>query len=164
MRVSPVRAMRILHDAGRRPVRILALDPGEMSGLASYTAGGSYAETEHTAFMLPFGEDWSYLAAHVWSYDMLVCEDFNLGSLTGKSTAGAKLTLQTIGVARYLAKEAGVPIRFQQPADAHGFDERWEKLKKLGWYTPGPDHARSASRHLLLALIELGQLDPALIL
>jgi hypothetical protein len=141
-------------------MRVLAVDPGGNTGIAWYDSEGE----EHEAFILPFGADQDWIADNIWLADFVVCEDFIISAGTlRKGQDGSKMALETIGVLRYLARVHGKAFTLQAPADARTFDQDWSKLKKLGWYTPGPDHARSASRHLLVACLKLGVVSPDLL-
>lgn len=139
-------------------MRILAVDPGGNTGLAHIFPD---EDESFKAWILPHGDDQDWLANNVQWYDLVVCESFNITQQTLlKSQAGSKLALYTIGVVGFLCRTNGVPLKMQEPAVARSFDEDWSKLKTLGWYTPGPDHARSAARHLLVAALEYGVVEP----
>lgn len=145
-------------------MRVLAIDPGPHVGVAYWTdkaitdllANGSpgegsryteeWREWEETpASLYEFIEDW------IAGTDVVVCEDF---FISGARASEANVTVEMIGVLRYLAGRAGKVFVTQPPADAKGFSTT-SKLKNIGWYKPAPtDHARSATRHLLLFLVK----------
>lgn len=93
--------------------------------------------------------------------DVLVCEGFTINMGTAKkSTAGSLETIELLGTLRWLAHMAEVPFVVQMPSDASNFDAKGGKLKRLGWWTRGSDHARSATKHLVLYLVNEGLIDP----
>lgn len=87
----------------------------------------------------------------VLGLDLLVYEDFLITAATVTKASNANETIEAIGVGRHLAMRADVIFETQRPSDAKAFGTR-HKLDVLGWHSKGPDHADSASRHLLLAL------------
>lgn len=137
----------------------VALDPGPTPGFAQY-------DPEQGAFKAWIEDDWWCGAARIRHLfengppSVLVVERFSIGGARRKSS---NETIEMIGMARYFAKDYGVPFVEQSPADAAQFSTP-AKLKAIGWYTPGAaDHARSATGHLLLylaraRLIDLSQL------
>jgi hypothetical protein len=96
---------------------------------------------------------------------VVVCEEFELSTaMKGMTTGGIRATIELIGIVRYVAFRGGSHFVLQRPADARAFSTR-DKLDKVGFRTPAkPDHRRSASRHLLLALVRLGAVDGASLL
>lgn len=60
-------------------------------------------------------------------------------------------SIELIGILRYLCRKYGHEFDLQGAGDAKrlGTDKL---LRRLGWWTPGSDHARDAARHLVLAL------------
>jgi hypothetical protein len=137
-------------------MNVVAVDPGGTTGIARFLSRPG----EHEAFTLEHGHDQDWLAENIEFYDLLVCEDFIISAATARKTqTGSKQALETIGVARYLARHAGVRFKLQTPSAASTFDPKFAKLRRIGWDTPGPDHMRAASRHLLLACAEEGLID-----
>jgi hypothetical protein len=93
------------------------------------------------------------------SMDVIVVEDF---IISGQRAKEANVTIEMIGVLNYLTWKADIPLVRARPG-AYKFADG-PKLKRLGWYTKGSDHARSASGHLVKYLCESGLLDPARLL
>lgn len=90
-----------------------------------------------------------------------MCEDFFIG---GSRASEANVTIEMIGVLRYLAALQHKPFFTQAPGDAKAFGTT-EKLKNIGWYKPAKaDHARSATRHLLLFLVKHNHIEGARVL
>jgi hypothetical protein len=139
-------------------MNVLCIDPGGTTGIATYV------DDEWRAYMLPYDEAVDeaerLIAPFVQRiFDLVVFEGFKITAATAKKGQGdINKTIEFIGVGRFLARKAGVPFETQMPADAFSFASR-AKLAKLGWHTPGPDHADSASKHLVLALARHRAID-----
>lgn len=131
-------------------MKIFAIDPGVSTGLAWF----DFDEWDKPATLITrgFREATDYIGSYVdlWKPDLVVCEKFTIAPMKGKTTEGANMAIELIGVSRYFAAEAGIPFEEQRPADAKNFVTD-AKLRRIDWYVPGPDHARDALRHLLLA-------------
>lgn len=128
-------------------MNVLAVDPGGTTGLATQRDG------KWRAWMAPFEETGEAVQAELarGGWDLCVFENFIITAATLKKGRQGSQSLELIGVGRYLCKCYGVPFETQNPSDAMSFSTD-KKLKALGWWTKGPDHANAASRHLLLAL------------
>lgn len=132
-------------------MRVLAVDPGGHVGVATWDDGVWKAWEAHPADVQEFAEAWVGWA------DVVVCEGFNI---SGQRARDSNLTIEMIGVLRYWSTRLGRTFVEQSPGDASAFGTA-AKLKRLGWWTKGSDHARSASKHLLLHLVKSGQLSAA---
>jgi hypothetical protein len=142
-------------------VNIVAVDPGKTCGLAFLYPGhpesfgsrefdrwGAVRVVDGVAEIFPMSA----------RPDLVVCESFvpRPGVRTWQPEA-----LETIGALRYVCDRAGVPFETQSPADAKRFSNN-RKLELLGWRKPTPGgHADDAARHLLLAAVRHGVIDPA---
>lgn len=142
-------------------MRILTIDPGHTTGIAFK----DFATSEAPVTYMPIGLIAAY--GHFFSLianegpDLIVCEKFTITAGTAKkSRGGSNEAIELIGVARYAAWNHGVNFEEQMPSDAKNFCSD-VKLRRLSWYVPGPDHARDALRHLVLAGVRHGVLDPA---
>ena len=143
-------------------MNVLAVDPGGTTGLATWIGG------VHRAWAEPF--EAAQVVAHRYLADrgdeklgLVVFESFTITAQTLRKTRDGAKAIEFIGVARYLTRCFGVEFETQSPADAKSFASD-SKLKALGWRCPGPgDHAKDASRLLLLALVRRQLLDPALL-
>ena len=145
-----------------RPARVVAVDPGGTTGLASWTRYEDGREDVEGWEEMTWADTMRWVHT-VMSYrvalDALVVEDFFLGNSTAKkSTKGPKQTIELIGMLRYLAFTKGVPFILQAPADSRSFSTP-DKLKRLGWWEPGSDHVQSATKHLLLYLVRSHLID-----
>ena len=95
--------------------------------------------------------------------DTIVCERFIINARTAKLTQ-SPWSLEQIGALRFMCKKFDIKFVLQNAADAKRFATD-DKFSKLGWKRPqGDGHARDAQRHLLVYLIQTGELDPALLL
>lgn len=135
-------------------MKVLTIDPGPHVGVACYLNG------QHTAYEF----DPSYLYQEIegwirWA-DVVVVEGFRIA---GPRATSANETIEMIGVLRFLAERHDKTFVEQTPTDAMTFVSG-EKLKRLGWWTKGSDHARSATKHLVLYLARAGVLGPELLL
>ena len=140
---------------------MLAVDPGGCTGMALYEAGDLDEHFEAWSEPDPMGAIDRARMEIVSGLDVLVVEEFRITAGTGRKTrAGSNTAIEIIGALRWIAFKRGVPIVEQAPADAMGFATN-DKLKRLGWYTPGPDHARDATRHLVLYLVKGGRIEPS---
>lgn len=143
-------------------VKILAVDPGDTSGLAM----GWWGVDAEPIF-------------RSWEEDTLTAlQEVDLFT----RSAGEKLVvierwtpqpgvrsfqpsaLESIGATRYLTWRSQVPLVLQTATDAKHFATN-EKLARMGWRNPSPgDHRDDAARHLLLAAVARGLVDPAVFL
>ncbi len=133
-------------------MRVLAVDPGPHVGVACYTAASgveNFSAWESTpSYFYTCIEGW------IVASDVIVSEGFNI---SGRRASEANVTIEMIGVLRFLAARHGKTF-VEQPPGAHRFAGS-DKLKRLGWYTVGSDHARSATGHLVLYLAEANLID-----
>lgn len=148
-------------------MKIITIDPGVTTG---YGSGAVFA---HGEIECEFGQNSDQLDFCAWldaelreeretegqtAPIVVVCEEFRITQATlRKSRQTASLEL--IGVARWLADKWDAQFVLQAPADAKrlGTDAR---LKALGWWTPGKDHANDAARHMLLYAVRNRLVNP----
>ena len=130
-------------------MNILACDPGLTSGLASLHI------SDHIKYFKDFSSwecDFEILCGDLYlrrdTNMELVIEKFTITNETAKKSRQYD-ALNIIGVFRYCSYMSDWPLTLQSPGSAKklGTDDR---LKDLGWYTPGKGHANDAARHLLL--------------
>ena len=145
-------------------MNVLAVDPGGTTGLAWWRAG------QHRAWSEPLEQAMDTVFTEIITrydptafpdkptFDLVVFEAIVITGQTLKKSRNVQDAIEFIGMARYVCHKWGPPFNTQTPADAKSFATD-EKLRALGWWTPGPDHARDASRHLLLALVRHRALD-----
>jgi hypothetical protein len=140
-------------------MRVLAVDPGGATGLALWekTPGGeSIQQWQIDSQMGLLATVEAELARGL---DVLVCESFQLSRSSKKSTAGSLQTIETIGALRWLAHKESRLFVLQSPSDAKTFVTD-DKVNALNWWKVGEEHARSATRHLILYLTKSRLIDP----
>lgn len=151
---------------------VLAVDTGPHNGFALWESD------KRCAGHLPGGAGSAWTAGHVSAWEVLglagagscaafIClahagqlvvsvESLHIGAESvKKSRAGLLEAIEIVGVLRYLASRHGCMFVQHTPGQAAAFGSR-ERLDATGLWVPGKDHARSACRHLLLTLSELG--------
>lgn len=130
---------------------ILGVDPGKMTGLAGFDLGrelwnGSWERDTASAYA--FLTEWATMGPEL----LIACERFVITAGTMKVGRGDEnWSLELIGVARYLAARHGCAFELQSAGDAKRFAPD-ARLKQVGWWNPGHDHANDAARHVLLAV------------
>jgi hypothetical protein len=133
-------------------LRVIALDPGKQTGIATF---GSLYTPPFQAW------DAKYMDAMAWVHnaltfkfaDLVVCESITINASTHKKSQDVKASIEQIGITRYLCHYYDTQLVLQTPAEAKGFTTD-KKLRAIDWWTVGSDHARDATRHLVLALCE----------
>lgn len=135
-------------------MRVLAVDPGGVTGLAVYDAGTDTFRSWQADSYEQVVQD--VRDECLSGLTRLVVESFVIRSNTHKLDPVAfALTTDLIGACRYIAYERGVPFSKQSPAEAKSFSTD-DKLRRLGWYSPTPGgHANDATRHLLRYLASI---------
>lgn len=135
------------------PDLIVGVDPGKMTGWASYRCSGdsfTSRQDPQDAFVdviVP------WIESTAWRTDVLViCERFVVSSGTVRKSRGDEnWSAEQIGVLRHTCRRYGVPFELQSPSDAMKFATN-DRLKEIGWHLPGRDHANDAARHVLLGV------------
>lgn len=139
-------------------MNIVAFDPGKMTGWATFSDNPDYvaATGEHRAGEMPWYEaiHWYETLCEDGAKFETVVESFIITAETLKKSR-QHWSLESIGAMRYLHKRYAISGGFhlQSPAEAKAFATN-DKLKKMDWYTVGQDHARDASRHLLVFAVK----------
>lgn len=142
-------------------MRVLAIDPGGHVGVACYDAQGGFLGREgFRAFEQTPAELYDVLDNWIEWAEIVVVEGF---IITGRRARDSNLTIEMIGVVKYLAARWNRRVVEQKPGDAPRFVTN-DMLKNLGWWTTGSDHARSATKHLVLYLARTGVLREELLL
>lgn len=131
---------------------ILSIDPGNVTGVATYHRGS--VETRE----LPKGETYEYVTDLVdYHYDNfsaieVVAERFVISQRTIRSERQGD-ALDILGYLDGLCYLKQVPLTLQTAAQAKSFATD-DKLRRLGWYQKTKDgHANDACRHLLVYLV-----------
>lgn len=142
---------------------VLAVDPGLVSGWATWESG-RFAAGEHDPHpMCDFADEW--MSAHAGNPNALVVvEAFIITEQTLRKTR-QYWSLEIIGALKWRASVHGVryldPMQTPSQAKRFGKDKR---LKDMGLWHPTPGgHANDACRHLCLALSKCGAVRPTVI-
>ncbi len=130
------------------------MDPGLVTGYAIWNGGvcatGELRCDEFLLFAAKLIED--------DEVDTVVSERFIYSAATGKLST-ANWSLEQIGVLRFLCERSGIRFVLQNVADAKRFGTD-SRLDFLHWPKPaGAGHARDAERHLLVFLVNSGEID-----
>lgn len=125
-------------------LRVLGIDPGKMTGLASYV-DGTWDVRQLPADEVPaYTREW---IGWPWTEEFaIVCERFvpSARALTFQPDA-----LELIGYTRYLCQEKKIPFTLQPPATAKKLFPN-DLLKELGAYVKSTEHGLDAARHVAL--------------
>ena len=132
---------------------ILAVDPGRTTGWATYTPGlPSAVPSAEQAIDVEFIDRVIPWIADVATRTPLriVVERFVIsGGTMRKSRGDENWSIEQIGLLRHHARWAGAEFDLQSAGDAKKFATD-ARLKEIGWWMKGRDHANDALRHLLL--------------
>lgn len=123
---------------------VISVDPGETVGWALWVDGEllDQGEYEWEEFLERLEE-----LLQSGKVEVVVMEDYRLREKASKAMINSRfLTVQVIGVVKWLAKKHDVPVYLQLPALAKQFWDN-DKLKKIGYYEKGIRHSRDAVRH-----------------
>lgn len=132
---------------------VLAVDPGKKTGLSLWHVDDDRPEVTE----LSWPEFPAYVEEVTAKYERdlaIACESFTITVQTAKHTQ-APWSLEGIGVCRYLAGKYGCELTLQAPSSAKLFSSD-DRLRQLGWWTPGRGHGNDATRHLLLYVVTRG--------
>lgn len=137
---------------------IIAVDPGKTTGFSIHVPGNAPVTSEVP--WLDFIDDAYKYVVVSKQITTVVCERFVVSGRTVRVGRGDEnWSAETIGALRWLCHRAGATFELQSASDAKKFAPD-QRLRDVGWWTPGKQHANDASRHLLLYL---ARLDPALL-
>lgn len=139
-------------------MRILAVDPGGTTGWASWidgvvswgqTPGGIEGVARGDNGLVYWGPPHTAVRIPVGGYhtpDVLIIERYTIGERTVKFSRQSD-ALEITGLLKAVSLENGVLPVLQQPRDAKRLftDDR---LRQMGWWAKGEEHARDALRHL----------------
>ena len=142
-------------------MKIIAVDPGGTTGVAAWNSDtGAFDSLELPTLDAVREVEWRM----TWPQpiDLVVVEAFVISQSTVKKTrAGSHAAIESIGALRYIAWKHQIEFDDTQKAEQKKFATA-ARLKKLGWYRPSPGgHQNDAARHLLVAAVRRGLIDPA---
>jgi hypothetical protein len=133
------------------PASLLALDPGETTGVAFFTDGEpAWVEQIDTKGMGIVEID--YKIKKVFP-DLVVCEDYRIRANTANIHIQSEiLTVRYIGAIEYICEREHIKLIKIMPSVSKGFFTN-DRLKDFGFYRKGKRHGMDAMRlgcHLLL--------------
>lgn len=137
-------ADRAVRDGGvlYKGMRILAIDPGETSGIATYVDGvvkSGQIRTSPKMLDVVFDKI---------KPTNVVCEEYYLYDYKAMAQSWTKIrTLRYIGMIEYICAKLGIPLVMQTAQVGKSFVTN-EKLVSWGFYKSGQPHAMDAVRHL----------------
>lgn len=130
-------------------MRLLAVDPGKMTGWAQLW-DGQFSSGQLSCF-----EFLEWQVSTFAAYDAVILERFRIGPQTLTKQADAHWAIGTNFIVTWWATTMGTRVILQDPAQAKSFATN-DKLKAIGWRRPsGGGHADDAARHLLVAVVDL---------
>lgn len=147
--------------------RIIAVDPGKMTGLSSWSIDPGEepvlnwtAEVDEEMFAQAIRYEF-----HNYPNLEFVCERFTITTETGKKSQ-APFSLELIGVLKQIMRDGGRQVstlKLQSPRDAKSMFPN-PALKKLGyWHKGGAGHALDSMRHGLLYMVNTGWVQKRLL-
>lgn len=137
-------------------MRVLAVDPGLTVGYATFDSDADNYEA-YQCHKWPF-LNWADPDQHKAWFDIVVVERFTITPQTLKMSRQPH-PIEVIGVLRWWCESTSTTLIEQTPSEAKSFMTN-DRLKHLGLYEPGADHANDAVRHLALYLVKTGYIDP----
>lgn len=146
-------------DLGR--LTVLAIDPGKMTGWATWWCGSFSAGQDDRDHFLPRVEVFLRAARSGGVDPHIAIERFVIGPATLKNSQQTD-ALEIIGAVKYIATLHKATVDMQTPADAKRFATD-ARLKRLELYKGSKfDHANDATRHLVVWLARHGWEPPGL--
>ena len=91
--------------------------------------------------------------------DLVIVEKLTITAQTAKKSRDIQQGIELVGVVKHYARLYERELVEQTPGDAMRFATN-EKLKRIGWHVPGPDHQNDARRHILTVIVERRLIDP----
>lgn len=140
------------------PPCVLWIDPGGMTGLASYAHTGTVSSFECDEYEFldacnRVAEFCRYYGRHLW----IGWERFKIGPKTPPADAAS--AIEVIGVARFWGLSYGCRILTGANSEQRKAATR-PMLQLLDWWVPGKDDAQSAAAHLLAWMMREKELPP----
>jgi hypothetical protein len=136
--------------------RILALDPGETTGLAFFDTtdpGWAGAIDQVKTWPIDHGIRNLGILLDEMKPNYVVYESYNVYSWKADQHKGSSVpTIQVIGIIQTLCVQRNIPFSSQTPQNAKTFCTD-DKLKAWGLWTPGKKHGRDATRHACFWLL-----------
>lgn len=145
-------------------MRVVSLDPGGTTGvvIATSSSDGGY-KLQCTQIGPEPHHNLLYKCLAKWDPDVIVCESFQYRPPRKDDPAYKHVNIRLdsveyIGVVKLYGQVNNRPVVFQTAATGKGFwwdqksckvTPKYDRLKDVGLYLPGKQHARDAMRHFL---------------
>lgn len=131
---------------------VVGVDPGGTTGIALWSPAQGLALRQIEG--ADNAVDWLADCARTLHGAVFVVEKYIITPATAKLSQQHD-PLEIIGALKYITRKYNHKLVMQSPSEAKAFSTN-DKLKNVQWYKPGQDHARDASRHVLLYLAKQG--------
>lgn len=136
---------------------LLALDPGETTGVAVFTCDVDAAVLSHVAqiktWPLTLGVESFMALIDKLQPDRVVFESYQVYEWKADSHSWSQIpTVQVIGMIQTILIQRGIPYSTQTAQVAKNFVDD-DKLEKWGFWQKGLRHARDAIRHACYYLL-----------
>lgn len=141
----------------KEPLKILALDPGETTGVCTLELALDKVSLKNTGQLdtktVPVGATNIARLIAITQPTVLIVEDYKVYGWKSDSHAWAELhTPKLIGAIEYIAYTINLPMTKQSAQVGKAFCTD-EKLKEWGFYQVGYKHANDAIRHACQAML-----------
>lgn len=145
-------------------MRVSAWDTGGTTGVALWTPEDGVWSA---GLKRPEAED--LMVEVIPKCDHVIYERLTINEGTLRKTRDVQLAIELTGLIQHLCRVNGFldwrkakvgdrTVTYQAPGEAMRFATN-QKLKRIGWYVPGPDHQNDARRHLLVWIAERRLID-----
>ena len=134
-----------------QPIRIIAFDPGEITGYVMYWFNYE-GSSSFTADEKPWLEAVTHIHTYALQYDRIVGERYDQPGKRGSDITVQPAAQKCIGALEFVASQCNVTFGLQGRSDASKITDK--TLKQLGWYTRTQDgHANAAARQLAYSML-----------
>lgn len=142
-------------------MKVVTYDTGPTCGVAQWRPTVGLGEV--WSANMPREEAELHMRDVIMHADVVVLEKLTISMATIKKTREVQVAIEMAGVVKHYARLYDKPVTEQQPSQAMNLVTD-EKLRRMGWYVPGPDHQRDARRHLVVYLLDHRLIDPRTLL
>lgn len=133
-------------------INVLALDPGETTGMAAFRGSHRLVATQLQGHTVPAIFRQIRTALNFYHPDAVVMEDYRVYSWKTRDHANSDMfTSRLIGAVECLCEDLQVPLKKQMAGIAKGFCTD-DKLRMWDLYAGGR-HSRDATRHAVYYLL-----------
>jgi hypothetical protein len=136
---------------------IIAIDPGKATGYAVYHPEYASYDSNDNFVSDEYDDQFVFLDffnSYASKMDEVVCEAYIITPETLRKSR-QNYSLEIIGAVKWICHRLEIPFTLQTPAQGKAFGTD-EKLKRIGWWSPGQGHANDAARHALTYAVSKG--------